>query len=82
MKYRVIDISSSISLKSLTHRMSFPQLLAAKTVTIQLYKLRHTNDQSDSFPVAPQPICLFLCERKEKWRSQLPEDEGAEFLTK
>ena len=35
MKYRVIDISVSISLKILTHRMSFPQLLAADPVIIR-----------------------------------------------
>ena len=35
MKYRVIDISVSISLKILTRRMSFPQLLAADPVIIR-----------------------------------------------
>lgn len=35
MKYRVIDISASISLKSLTHPMSFQQLLAAEPVIIR-----------------------------------------------
>ena len=41
-----------------------------------------THQRSISFPGAPQPVCLFLSERKKKWRSQLPEDEEAEFLTK
>ena len=35
MKYRLIDIWAPISLKSLTHRMSIPQLLAAEHVIIR-----------------------------------------------
>ena len=35
MNYRVIDISASISLKRLTHRMVFPQFLAAAPVIIR-----------------------------------------------
>ena len=39
MKYRVIDISAFISFKSLTHRMPFPQFLAAEPVIIR-YAIR------------------------------------------
>ena len=42
MKYRVIDISASISLKSLTHRMSFPQLSDAELVIIR-YVIKEKN---------------------------------------
>ena len=49
MKYRVIDISASISFKRLTHRMPFPQFLAAEPVIIR-YAIREK--------LPPQPYVI------------------------